>query len=234
MKKITILAAVIAAAAVLSTACGKQPVPETTAAAETTAASAETPAETTAAEPAEEEIRGVIVDGAMHTILVQTEQGELLEFSRQTDVGKDPDLTGLKEGILIGNGVLVTGTRAEDGTFTALKLEDADIACSDPDAMQAAIDILFSFRAKNMETLADRASYPLTVGNDKEFTSEDEFTGSYPDGSLFTDPLVNAVTGADLTKAAPKDGKMTIPEDGASHIVVSLTDDGWALTEIVP
>ena len=182
MKKIIIpAAAVLAAAAVLFSACGNKPAPETSAApAQTSAVPETTEAESTEPESTAEEIRGVIVDGAMHTILVQTEEGELLEIHHQTDDGTDPDMTGLKEGILIGKGVLVTGQRGKDGEFTAEKLEDAGTACEDPDAMEAAIGVFFSFRAKNLESLADRISYPVTVEKDVELTSEDELKERYP------------------------------------------------------
>ena len=198
MKKIMIhAAAVLAAAAVLFTACAQKPVPETTAAPASSAAETEsTEPETTETETTEaEEIRGVIVDGAMHTILVQTEEGELLEIHHQTDDGTDPDMTGLKEGILIGKGVLVTGQRGKDGEFTAEKLEDAGTACEDPDAMEAAIGVFFSFRAKNLESLADRISYPVTVEKDVEITSEDELKERYPGEKLFTEELSRAVAG---------------------------------------
>lgn len=228
-------AAAIAAAAILFSACGKKAVTETpaasSAAAETvTSAEAETAAETKAAE----EIRGVIVDAAMHTILVQTEKGELLEIPRQTDDGKEPDLTGLKEGILVGQGVLVTGQRGTDGGFTAEKLADAETACGDPDAMEAAIGVFFSFRAKNPESLADRMSYPVTIGKDVEITSEDELKEQYPGEKLFTDALCEAVAGTDFTSLRPEDGTMALPKAEGPHAVISMTDDGWAVTEIVP
>ncbi len=240
MKRSMILAAVLAAAAVLFTACGQPAAPATTAAPAGTAAPTEpetTVPETTApetTEAAEEEVRGVIVDGAMHTILVQTEQGELLEIHHRMDDGTDPDMTGLKEGILVGQGVLVTGTREKDGELRATKLADAGIACEDPDAMQAAIDVFFSFRARNMESLADRLSYPLTVGKDAEVTSEDELKEQFPEEKIFTDALVSAVTGTDLTCLSPKDGRMELPGGEGAHVVMEVTDDGWAVTEILP
>ena len=237
MKKIMIhAAAVLAAAAVLFTACAQKPVPETTAAPASSAAETEsTEPETTETETTEaEEIRGVIVDGAMHTILVQTEKGELLEIHHQMGDGKDPDMTGLKEGILIGNGVLVTGRRETDGSFTAERLEDAGIACEDPDAMEAAIGVFFCFRAKNLETLADRISYPVTVGKDDEITSEDELKERYPGEKLFTEEVGQAVAGTDFTKLSPEAGTMALPGTDGPHVLLSLTDDGWAVTEIIP
>ena len=233
MKKIMIhAAAVLAAAAVMFTACAQKTVPETTAAPASTAAETEsTEPETT---EAAEEIRGVIIDGAMHTILVQTEEGELLEIHYQMDDGKDPDMTGLKEGIRIGNGVLVTGRRETDGSFTAEKLEDAGIDCEDPDAMEAAIGVFFCFQAKNLETLADRISYPVTVGKNDEITSEDELKERYPGEKLFTEELGQAVAGTDFTKLSPEAGNMALPGTDGPHVVLSLTDDGWAVTEIVP
>ena len=194
MKKIIIpAAAVLAAAAVLFSACGNKPAPETSAA----------PAQTSAAH-------------------------------HQTDDGTDPDMTGLKEGILIGKGVLVTGQRGKDGEFTAEKLEDAGTACEDPDAMEAAIGVFFSFRAKNLESLADRISYPVTVEKDVELTSEDELKERYPGEKLFTEELSRAVAGTDFTKLSPEAGTMALPGTEGPHIVMSLTDDGWAVTEIVP
>ena len=236
MKKIIIpAAAVLAAAAVLFSACGNKPAAETSAAPALTSAAPETTeAESTEPESTAEEIRGVIVDGAMHTILVQTEEGELLEIHHQTDDGTDPDMTGLKEGILIGKGVLVTGQRGKDGEFTAEKLEDAGTACEDPDAMEAAIGVFFSFRAKNLESLADRMSYPVTVEKDVELTSEDELKERYPGEKLFTEELSRAVAGTDFTKLSPEAGTMALPGTEGPHIVMSLTDDGWAVTEIVP
>ena len=236
MKKIIIpAAAVLAAAAVLFSACGNKPAPETSAApAQTSAAPETTETESTEPESTAEEFRGVIVDGTMHTILVQTEEGELLEIHHQTDDGTDPDMTGLKEGILIGKGVLVTGQRGKDGEFTAEKLEDAGTACEDPDAMEAAIGVFFSFRAKNIESLADRISYPVTVEKDVELTSEDELKERYPGEKLFTEELSRAVAGTDFTKLSPEAGTMVLPGTEGPHIVMSLTDDGWAVTEIVP
>ena len=217
------------------TACAQKPAPETPAApAQTSAAPETTEAESTEPESKAEEIRGVIVDGAMHTILVQTEKGELLEIHRQMDDGREPDLTGLKEGILIGNGVLVTGQRGKDGSFTAEKLEDAGIACEDPDAMEAAIGVFFCFQAKNLESLADRISYPVMVEKDAEITSEDELKERCPEEKLFTEELCQAVAGTDLTKLSPEAGTMALPGTDGPHVVISLTDDGWAVTEIVP
>ena len=236
MKKIIIpAAAVLAAAAVLFSACGNKPAAETSAAPALTSAAPETTeAESTEPESTAEEFRGVIVDGTMHTILVQTEEGELLGIHHQTDDGTDPDMTGLKEGILIGKGVLVTGQRGKDGEFTAEKLEDAGTACEDPDAMEAAIGVFFSFRAKNLESLADRISYPVTVEKDVELTSEDELKERYPGEKLFTEELSRAVAGTDFTKLSPEAGTMALPGTEGPHVVMSLTDDGWAVTEIVP
>lgn len=75
-------------------------------------------AEATPAEPERKTVSGVLVDAAMHTVLVEDWEGEQVYFYREGD----EDLTGLSDGLYIGKIIECEYVDAEDGTrLTAVR-----------------------------------------------------------------------------------------------------------------
>ena len=75
-------------------------------------------AEATPAEPERQTVSGVLVDAAMHTILLEDWSGEQTYFYKEGD----EDLTGLSDGLYIGKVIECEYENTEDGTrLTAVR-----------------------------------------------------------------------------------------------------------------
>ena len=75
-------------------------------------------AEATPAEPEKKTVSGVLVDAAMHTILMEDWNGEQVYFYKEGD----EDLDGLSDGLYIGKIIECEYVDAEDGTrLTAVR-----------------------------------------------------------------------------------------------------------------
>lgn len=114
MKNRIMLMMLFAALVFTLTACQKNPsaAPAET---ETTLAQEE---ETTGApedqEEAESTITGTLIDAAMSTLILETDSGEDYIFAKE-----NPDISGLSDGLTLGNRITLTYTGTLNGTDTS-------------------------------------------------------------------------------------------------------------------
>lgn len=114
MKNRIMLMMLFAALVLTLTACQKTPsaAPAET---ETTLAQEE---ETTGApedqEEAESTITGTLIDAAMSTLILETDSGEDYIFAKE-----NPDISGLSDGLTLGNRITLTYTGTLNGTDTS-------------------------------------------------------------------------------------------------------------------
>jgi len=262
MKKILICMAVMVFTAAIVFGCGKTSAQKDSSAAagtsvivtthgttaetakETTgAADAEkTAGTTTTAQSAKNTVSGVVLDGTMIVITIQTEQGKTMSFATGDDTASTPiDKTGVKNGITIGHAVKITCkdtidfSSADMKKNVVIKMEDTPVKCTSYDALNTAASVILSVESKDLRGLAGICSYPVYLGVKGGMTikSQKEFEANVKAEELFTDDFVKSVSSVNLMDSEISKAGMVLSKNGAKpNVIISETDDGWNITGI--
>lgn len=184
----------------------------------------------------EQSLTGVVLDAAMHSMVIQTKDGQTLELKMAED-GINSDK--LKDGILLGNGVTISYTGTIDGTDTsnATVTAAADLAtkADDSDALSAAGSVILSLENQDYDTFVSMCSFPLYVGSGAGETINDEKTlrEKYPMDKLFTTKLIEAVTHVDLLDLEKTEAGLVLSgAEGKPNVILSQVNDKWLITGI--
>ena len=248
MKKRIAAFIVASAMTVVMTGCGKNaPAASTqaassaasttvsTAAASTTASTETEASSSTAAE--EVSVDGVVIDAAMHSLTLQTKDGQTLSACTSED--SEPDVSGLKDGLSLGKGITLTytGDPSDDNAVTIIKEADCDTKCDDSDALMAAGDIILAVEGEDFDSIVNYASYPVYVGIGDGLTIKDadEFKEKVKADDLFTDKLVDSVSHVDLLDIETSKAGLVLSSvsDDAVNIILSQDkDNSWKITGI--
>ena len=249
MKK-RIAALIVASVMTVSmSGCGKSTPAASTQAAASTAASASTStaassteASTTteassSTEAEETSVDGVVIDAAMHSLTLQTKDGQTLSACTSED--NEPDVTGLKDGLSLGKGITLTytGDASKDDVVTIVKEADCDTKFDDADALSAAGDIILSVENKDLDSIVSSCSYPVYVGIGDGLTIKDEedFKKQVKSEDLFTEALVDSVSHVDLLDLEECKAGLVLSsgKDDSNDIILSKDKDGsWKITGI--
>lgn len=246
MKNKTIALFVAMTMTVLMTGCG-QSTPAASSAASTQAASSAVTSSTTAASTTSEasssttvtetSVDGVVIDAAMHSLVIQTKDGQTISAASGEDT--EPDTSGLKNGLVLGKGITLTytGDPANDNTVTIVSEADCDTKCDDSDGLALAGSIILAVEDKDLDALMSCVTYPtyVGIGDGLEIKDEDEFKEKVKADDIFTDELVDAVSHTDLLDIESNEAGLVITsdKDGAPNIIISKADDGtWGISGI--
>lgn len=188
------------------------------------------PAETADAEDAAEgtlitdatgSLEGIVVEAAMNSLVIDTQEGILYSFS-YPESGVEMEL---EEGLFLGMSVLVT---SEDGVASVVQ-DGPTQPAADRDALTFAADILFACRAESMDSLANLAAFPLYVRlDDGDMTVEDaeEFL-SLPQDQVLSEERVEAVLSTNLYEVTELDGgRYVLGSDEGMPNIIFQRDDG--------
>lgn len=133
-----------------------------------------------------------------------------------------------------------TGKEGGDASGTAGEATEEEMFSSvgeplDDDARKAAQTAIEAVKNKDLRALGACAGFPLYVdtGDGLEVTSEEEFLSEFTPDQIFTEEFTDAVTGTDLDRVRAADGGAVLSRDGGRpDLVLTLTDDGWCVTDI--
>lgn len=206
---------------------------QSTAQAESTATAQSTQASQTTGD---QTLTGVVIDAAMHSMTLQTADGNTLNLSMAED---GIDNSGLKDGILLGQGVTLTytgtlnGTDTSDVTVTAA----ADLAtkADDSDALMAAGSVIMAMENDDYDSFVSLCGFPMYVGkgDGETVTDEASFREKYPKEDLFTPELVQAVTHADLLDLEKTEAGLVLSgPDGKPNVILNQMNGNWLITGI--
>lgn len=180
-----------------------------------------TDAETT--EDTEGLYRGVVIDAAMHSVVLQTDKGKSVILSYPEE---NPDLSGLgNEGIVIGMGVEIT----VDDNDKVTSMKRIPTASEDTEALRAIANLVTAASFDDFDSFRSSVMFPVTSGKKK--VSESEFT----EDVYWTDPLKSMLSSLDLLKLEKNNDSFVIQnESPAPSVTVSRVNDEWYVTEIDP
>ena len=174
---------------------------------------------------------GIVVDAAMNSLVIDTEDGIMYSFS-YPESGVEMDLS---DGLLLGMSVLV---KSEDGIASSVQ-DGPTQPASDRDALAFAADILFACRYRSMDSLANLAGFPLYVRlDDEDMTVEDaEQFLALPEDQILSDERVDAVLSTNLYEVTELDGGRYVlgSDEGKPNIIFQKDggrDSGFAIVGI--
>jgi len=183
------------------------------------------------------EISGVIVDASMHALVLQSDAGETLDFT----LGEDGvDISGLSDGIILGNGITLTYTGVIKGSDTSGAVvtaeKDAKTICTDSAALTAAGEIILSVENKDYDGFLNQCSFPVYVGigNGNTVNDKNAFEKTYTMQDIFTDQLVQSVSHVNLLEIQEKKGKLilTSEKSGKPGVVLTQKNSKWMISAI--
>ena len=124
------------------------------------------PVEVTVISDATGSFEGIVVDAAMHSLTIVTEEGELYSYA----FPEDAEVVETQDGLMLGQAVAVD---SENGIASAVR-DGVKQPLADRKALAFAADILLAFQYQDMDSLANLAGYPLQVNlGEEEMTAED-------------------------------------------------------------
>lgn len=243
-KQMCLIASLILVPALFAAGCGKQTPPAAPEASvapaealpepaispagseESAPAPVETAERATVAETTEDTeglYRGVVIDAAMHSVVLQTDKGKSVILSYPEE---KPDLSGLgNEGIVIGMGVEIT----VDDNDKVTSMKRIPTASEDTEALRAIANLVTAANFDDFDSFRSSVMFPVTSGKKK--VSESEFT----EDVYWTDPLKSMLSSLDLLKLEKNNDNFVIQnESPAPSVTVSRVNDEWYVTEIDP
>lgn len=174
---------------------------------------------------------GIVVDAAMHSLTIVTEEGELYSYA----FPEDAEVVETQDGLMLGQAVAVD---SENGIASAVR-DGVKQPLADRKALAFAADILLAFQYQDMDSLANLAGYPLQVNlGEEEMTAEDGGAFlSLSKGQIFTEERVQAVVNCNLYALEELDGERYVlgAEEGGPNVIFqkdSERDSGFTIVEI--
>jgi hypothetical protein len=206
----------------------------------TVSAAASTETETASSTASETNtVQGVVIDAAMHSIVLQTKDGKTIYANEGDGEDTQIDTTGLKDGLVLGNGITLTytGNIDKDSSVTVVSEADCPTKANDADGLETAGEVIQGVEAKNIDTIISCTTFPVYVGIGDGLTikNADEFKEKVKEDDLFTDELVDSVSHTDLLDLEESEAGLVLSSgnDGTPNITLSKDKDGkWGITGI--
>ena len=181
-------------------------------------------------------VDGVVIDAAMHSLVLQTKDGQTINAS--TGENASPDTSGLKNGLLLGNGITLTYSGNPLKTVSIISEADCATKSSDADGLAAAGSVILAVEDKDLDALIDCVTtYPVHIGIGKGLTIKDaaQFKEKVKASELFTDKLVDSVSHTDLLDLEESKAGIVLCSGSEStpNIILSKDKSGnWGITDI--
>lgn len=166
---------------------------------------------------------GIVIDAAMNTLVIDTPEGEVMQFT----MPEDRNCVETQNGILLGGAVAVT---VQDGEVTAVKDSSMQPKAS-ADVLGFAADLYYVFEYQDIQTMAKFVSYPITIAEengDVTIESEEDFL-QYDPQLLFQEDRKEAILSTNLFELeAGEDGTYRIGNEEHGVTFQEKEGDIWA------
>ncbi|MCR5304848.1 MAG: hypothetical protein K6E33_09845 [Lachnospiraceae bacterium] len=167
---------------------------------------------------------GVVLDAAMHSMMIQTISGEQKLFSYPEE---SPDISGMDPGgIRIGIGVKLTVD--ENDHVTAIS--SVDTKAGDPEALDTAADLVLAAYYDDFDSFKDSVLFPVetqkgTVKSANELSKDKYWTPEMKEMLSHLNLIALEKTGDSIILS----GSSKTPS-----VTIDKTAEGWYVTRIMP